>query len=276
MKFRIPELFLGCFLTVAVFCTGMIFSTAFQPNGAVSSFVKSSVAHSDTADDRIARYTLWLAILTGGLVLASCFQFYFLNRAEKTSQSLANLAREEFIATHRPRVIVRFIQGPFHDDAGHEFIWVTFANVGETMATITAIGGDLARRNPSTGAWRSPGVDASPNPITPISLESGERHVVTVTAKAPISDIELLGDATGTHELVQLVVSSTKTVTAERGKPLSSASTTAARASLSRKIGRMIRRLRLAGLVEVCPLRSCVITSVLLIRSGAAPAQTLL
>jgi len=203
MKFRVPELFLGCFLTVAVFCMGMIFSTTFQQNGAVSypSEKSSTTAHTDTADDRIARYTLWLAILTGGLVLASSFQFYFLNRAEKTSQSLAKLAREEFIATHRPRVIVRFIQGPFHNEAGHEFMWVTFANVGETMATITAIGGDLVRRNGSTGAWRPSGLDASPKPITPTTLESGDRHIITVTAKGPISDIELFGDATGTYEL---------------------------------------------------------------------------
>jgi hypothetical protein len=201
MKFRVPELFLGCFLTVAVFCIGMTFSTIFQPNGAGSSFAKSAVAHSDTADDRIARYTLWLAILTGGLVLVSSFQFYFLNRAEKTSQSLAKLARDEFIATHRPRVIVRFIQGPFHDDDGHEFMWVTFANVGETAATITAIGGDLTRRNASTGAWRSPGLDASPKPVTPVTLESGDRHLVKVTAKAPLSDVEMFGDATGTYQL---------------------------------------------------------------------------
>jgi hypothetical protein len=203
MKFRMPELFLGCFLTVAVFCIGMTVSTTFQPNWAGSSSPEksSAAAHADAADDRIARYTLWLAILTGGLVLVSSLQFYFLNRAEKTSQSLAKLAREEFIATHRPRVVVRFIQGPFHDDAVHEFMWVTFANVGETAATITAIGGDLARRNASTGTWRPPGVDASRKPITPISLESGDRHVVTVKAKASISDIELFGDATGTYEL---------------------------------------------------------------------------
>ena len=133
--------------------------------------------------------------------MVSSFQFYFLNRAEKTSQSLAKLARDEFIATHRPRVIVRFIQGPFHDDDGHEFMWVTFANVGETAATITAIGGDLARRIASTGVWRSPGLDASPQPVTPVTLESGDRHVVKVTAKAPLSEIEMFGDATGTYEL---------------------------------------------------------------------------
>jgi hypothetical protein len=201
MKFRLPELFLGCFLTVAVFCTGLTFSTTFQPNGNGSSEKSSVAAHADAADDRIARYTLWLAILTGGLVLVSSFQFYFLNRAEKTSQSLAKLAREEFTATHRPRVIVRFIQGPFHDDAGHEFMWVTLANIGETAATITAIEGDLARRDALTQIWQYPGLDGSPKPVSPVTLESGERHVVKVTAKAAVSDVEIFGDATGTYEL---------------------------------------------------------------------------
>jgi hypothetical protein len=200
MKFRLPELFLGCFLTVAVFSVGMIFPWT-QPNAIGPQEKSIPISHADTADDRIARYTWWLAVLTGGLVLASSFQFYFLNKAEKTSQALAKLAREEFIATHRPRLIVRFIQGPFYNDEGHEFMWVTFANVGETTATITAIGGDLARRDASTGNWRVPGIDGGLKPISPIILESGDRHVVTFTAKAPISDTEIFGDATGTYEL---------------------------------------------------------------------------
>jgi hypothetical protein len=201
MKFRFPELFLGCFLTIAVFSIGMIFSST-QPNITSPRERTVAAAHADTADDRIARYTLWLAILTGGLVLASSFQFYFLHKAEKNSQALAKLAREEFVATHRPRVTVRFIQGPHHNNEGHEFMWVTFANVGETTATITEIGGDLNRRDTSTGNWRLPGIDGTPKPISPVvTLESGDRHTVTFVAKSPISDIELFGDATGTYEL---------------------------------------------------------------------------
>jgi hypothetical protein len=193
MNFRVPELLIGCLLTVAVLSIGLTLSSSFQHEVAT--------AHAETVDERLARYTGWLAVLTAGLVAASVTQFYFLNRAEKTSQALARLAREEFVATHRPRVIVRFLQGPFHDDDGHEFYWLTLANVGETAATITDIGADLARRNIESGIWRIPGLDASPKPVSPIILESGQRHTVTITANGPVSDIDLLGDATGTFEL---------------------------------------------------------------------------
>jgi hypothetical protein len=192
MKFRAPEILLGCLLTVAVLSIGLIIAPSFHD---VAKQVES-------VDDRLARYTGWLAVLTAGLVLTSMFQFYFLNRAEKTSQALANLAREEFIATHRPRVTVRFIQGPFHDnDDGFEFYWLTLANVGETAATITEIGADLARRNRSDRMWRAPGLDASPKPVGPVVLESGQRHTIKVSTKRPISDIDLFGDAEGAFEL---------------------------------------------------------------------------
>jgi hypothetical protein len=199
MKFRFPEILLGVFLTVAVFSMGMSFN--WKPDASTPFENSTSFVHADTADERIARYTLWLAILTGGLVLASSFQFYFLNKAEKTSQTLAKLAREEFVATHRPRVVARFIQGPFYDNKGHEFIWLTFANIGETTATITAIGGDLARRNVVTRQWLVPGINVVPMPTVPIVLESGDRPTATIIAKASISDTELFADATEKYEL---------------------------------------------------------------------------
>jgi hypothetical protein len=193
MNLRVPELLLGSLLTVAIFSVGVTLSPSFQHEAAA--------AHAETVDERLARYTGWLAVLTAGLVAASVTQFYFLNRAEKTSQALARLAREEFIATHRPRVTVRFLQGPHHDDQGYEFYWMTLANVGETAATITDIGADLGRRNIESGIWGMPGLDASPQPVSPIILESGQRHTAKVTAKQPVSDIDLFGDATGTFEL---------------------------------------------------------------------------
>jgi hypothetical protein len=194
-KFRLPELLLGCFLTVAVFSMGMLFSSPPNTSG------QTAAERAETPDDRVARYTLWLAALTGCLVVVSAWQGVFLLRAEKTSQALAKLAREEFIATHRPRIIVRFLQGPFHDDDGREFCWVTFANIGETAATLIEIGGDLARRNRDTGDWKIPGLDASPKPIEAVVLDSGQRHVVTITAKVPMSDMDIFGDVTETYEL---------------------------------------------------------------------------
>jgi hypothetical protein len=113
MKFRVPELLIGCLLTVAVLSIGLTLSSSL-PHEIVT-------VHAETVDERLARYTGWLAVLTAGLVAGSGVQFYYLNGAQKTSEALARLAREEFIATHRPHVIVRFLQGPFHDDDGYEF-----------------------------------------------------------------------------------------------------------------------------------------------------------
>jgi hypothetical protein len=191
VKFRTHEFVLGILVTVALVAVWTVLS------GTIGATVSV-----ETADERVARYTWWLAVLTAGLVFGSAVQFYFLARAQTTSQDLAALAREEFIATHRPRVIVRFLQGPHHDEDGNEFYWVTFANTGETAATITEIGGDLARRNIANLTYNTPGIDASPKPVIPIILESGERHVIKVTANKPVSDIDLFADAVGSHERV--------------------------------------------------------------------------
>src|SRR6266478_2569457 len=50
------------------------------------------IAQSESIDDRLARYTLWLAIFTGALVLTSVVQNYFLIRADKTARLAANAA----------------------------------------------------------------------------------------------------------------------------------------------------------------------------------------
>jgi hypothetical protein len=70
----------------------------------------------EEADDRIARYTLWLAVLTGGLVIASSIQFIFLYRADKTARiaatavkDQASLTREAMIRTQRAFVFVKRI-----------------------------------------------------------------------------------------------------------------------------------------------------------------------
>jgi hypothetical protein len=123
------------------------------------------------------------------------------NRQAKLTREAINLSNKEFTATHRPRIVIRFIHGPFHDEDGREFIRITFANIGDTEATIYAVGGDLARRNRQSGDWRPPGLDTEPKEISPIALLSGERYEHTITAKKPVSDLDLFGDITDTFEL---------------------------------------------------------------------------
>jgi hypothetical protein len=146
-------------------------------NGAVTAF----------ATGMIAVFTIVLAVVTG-------------KQASLTRQSI-DLARSEFIASHRPRLIVRFLQGPFYDDEGVEFVWITFANIGDTPAIIHEVGLDLARRNKKSGHWSPPGLDATPKRIKPVTLKSGDRYVIKVTGKKPISDLEIFQDITEAYEL---------------------------------------------------------------------------
>jgi hypothetical protein len=117
----------------------------------------------------IALFTIVLVIVTG--------------RQARLTTAALNLARQEFVASHRPRVILRYIQGPFYNDKGHQFIWLTFVNTGVNDATIEAFGGDLAYRGEFNEAWEIPGLEAGLKDIKPITLVCGQQHVFEVTAK---------------------------------------------------------------------------------------------
>lgn len=95
----------------------------------------------------------------------------------------ADLTRRDFVATHRPRVVLRYIQGPEYNDDGHQFIWLKFVNTGANDAIIDAFGGDLAYRGGFNETWEIPGLDADLKDVQPITLVCGQRHVFTVTAK---------------------------------------------------------------------------------------------
>ena len=79
--------------------------------------------------------------------------------ANVTGKSV-DLARDEFISTHRPRLRVRGIQ----TDAPHISTYIKVVNVGETTATITGVTAVLARKQGSK--WLPQGPDLSkPTPL---------------------------------------------------------------------------------------------------------------
>jgi hypothetical protein len=116
-----------------------------------------------------------------------------------TFESL-KLARQEFSATHRPRIVVRFIQGPFDDAIEPQFVWVTVANVGASQATIVAIGSDLARRR-GRNNWLPPGVGAGFRDVAPSVLESGDRLILKVKAQEITSALTIFAESVGNNEL---------------------------------------------------------------------------
>jgi hypothetical protein len=149
----------------------------------------------------------WLVKLTGALALIGFLQLVVfgwqgvqLKRTVSAAKEATELGNREFIATHRPRIIVRLIQGPFDDGVEPEFVWITVANVGETPATITAIGSDLARRKGRNG-WLPPGLSADARDVTPSTLESGERLTFKAAVHTVTNDITIAAAAWDDVEL---------------------------------------------------------------------------
>jgi hypothetical protein len=148
------------------------------------------VSQAQEADDRIAAYTLWLAIFTGALVVVSAIQIGFLVRAEGATRHSLDLAREEFVSTHRPKLIVRQFQ--LDPISANSFIriWHSIINVGDTEATLTFTTSQAALWNPHESFWEAPGIDPVIRPIlpNPITIRSGQRVSATAESAIEVTD----------------------------------------------------------------------------------------
>jgi hypothetical protein len=61
----------------------------------------------------------------------------------RLTQQAIDLARAEFIGSHRPKIIVRFVQGPFPqfpDPANRPYVWVTVANAASIVQLLRSLG----------------------------------------------------------------------------------------------------------------------------------------
>jgi hypothetical protein len=93
-----------------------------------------SIAPPKSAEDRIADYTWWLCAFTLLLGVVSIVQIVFLTRADQA-------AARAFIATHRPKIIVRdfrLTEPEIPRDEPMNFIFVAH-NIGVSPAKITGL-----------------------------------------------------------------------------------------------------------------------------------------
>lgn len=115
-----------------------------------------------------------------------------------------DLANQEFISTHRPRLRIR---GIVNHGSGFDNFWtgnVIIANVGETDAIIDSMGMDIARRRRGTLKWieRDPDisvVDKGP-PHNPI-LAGGESRIFSIKSGQQIDATAQIDVTSGVHEL---------------------------------------------------------------------------
>jgi hypothetical protein len=136
----------------------------------------------------------YVALFTGLLFVSTCLLWW-------TTKQTVTLARQEFLATHRPRIVVRYIEWPAYNDEPRAVAFVHIVNVGVGDAIIEEFGGELARRDTKEKVWLTPGADGLPKAIERFKLISGQRHKFTVRAKTTYTDQDIFDDVMESIEL---------------------------------------------------------------------------
>ena len=130
-------------------------------------------------DGPVGLSSVLTAVFTGVLAVTSLVQLVTIR-----------LARESFIALHRPRLIVRSIRPEFDGSELVSAIQVRIVNAGSSSATITAVDGQLLRRpGNSEIAWEYPVPRALD---TPVRLVGGASHILRLQHKVPANEDEEL------------------------------------------------------------------------------------
>jgi hypothetical protein len=174
VEFRIPEILLGALMAVALFAMGFVAASSISPPQADE--IAKGLSHGG-AEDRIANYTLWLALLTGVLAISTVGLWV------ATILSLRH-ARETAERQLRAYVCVAkgMIKNFSPDKIPEVVVWLK--NVGQTPAydvqSWLAIEGDsLPRKKPFKSDWKFTDHKSVIGP--------GEGSTILIDTEAPIT-----------------------------------------------------------------------------------------
>jgi hypothetical protein len=114
----------------------------------------------------------------------------------RLTREAIKLARDEFNATHRPRIIIHSVELAYEapeNDEGEERIGasVIYFNVGDTPARITAVTGNIqSRRSPfASGLGTGIGVRLTSLPVPDDWIESGVSNVLAIRSTATLEEV---------------------------------------------------------------------------------------
>jgi hypothetical protein len=158
-------------------------------------------------DERLARFTENLFYATVALSVIAVFQLFVfgwqaiqLKRTVQAAKEASELGNKEFIATHRPKLIVcglDFVGGA--DDEKPLYVSFRYVNAGDSVAKIKTIGTKLIHDpKPSIAS----GLEFRDQTITPpIEVESG-RHGFRLTVDTLDTPDYIFSDATEAKTLI--------------------------------------------------------------------------
>jgi hypothetical protein len=135
----------------------------------------------------------WLDVHNGAVTAAATIAIaiftYFLvkvsSRQAILTRESVDLARSEFIASHRPKVIARWFDEEGLRKGKMALVHFTAVNAGDSAAILTHIGSDVGALQ--GGAWLGEGVDYTPTRLPhPVRLESGGSVIFSCGSTAPL------------------------------------------------------------------------------------------
>jgi hypothetical protein len=168
MKFRVPELFLGVLLAVAVFIMGMMFSRAQQPvfligqseqsvklSQPAGEFNRSGSLTDWFTKDASGFFTFVLAIVGASQAVLFLFQLDLFRKSLAPAEAAAKAAQAA--AEHIPAVERAYIfleVGPIgiHRDGGKSYLELVLRNFGQTPGSLKRIFGKFHLEEPTEAA----------------------------------------------------------------------------------------------------------------------------
>ena len=150
----------------------------------VSEVIETSREHQrserDLAAQRdMAKWAGWLLVVSGVGVLLLAATYYEANKTAQAAIAATEITRKDFIATHRPRVVLRNFHISSEIISENPSVEVVITNAGNTPAYIMEIGSDIPARMKENGNWL--GLAAQPKILpNPIRLDAGEEYEFSV------------------------------------------------------------------------------------------------
>jgi hypothetical protein len=192
MSNKIFLLWIGYALLVGIAAGGSIVSAfitppstsslncAENPNGANC---QSAEQRHEANEAALGYYTKWLMIGTAVLAFATIALGIATVGLYVSGERQFGLARDEFISTHRPKLVVRQFQ--IDPTSPGQPLRVTFSviNVGSTDATVRSIAGEVVIWNTLSNHYLEPGIDPVLRPIQNTILKSGTRSAFTAQSR---------------------------------------------------------------------------------------------
>jgi hypothetical protein len=209
LKNRVAAIPLAALLALSVF--GVWYSSVDHPRKKTDNHANQGTERRvppESPDETIALYTEVLAWFTGLLALVSSAQITFLFRADKTARIAAEaasdgvkVARDEFNTTHRPRLIVRFIEAEALMPMKGPRAQIIVDNVADLTAYVTHAAGDIAQRVDAT--WIGMPHPPTGSPLAPERvIAPGSRDWFRVESNWPLNEDNIAAVRSGLHQLV--------------------------------------------------------------------------